>query len=59
MQATLSGARFDELNRIRETMAQARAHREQSITNNGHGLAMTAPPRASAPSPVSTTNSAA
>lgn len=42
MQATLSGARFDELNRIRESMAQARAHREQSITNNGHGLAMTA-----------------
>ncbi|HEY6529377.1 MAG TPA: insulinase family protein [Cellvibrionaceae bacterium] len=42
MQATLDGARFNELNRIRESIAQARAHREQSITNNGHGLAMTA-----------------
>jgi presequence protease len=42
MQKTLDSARFNELNRIRESMAQARAHREQSITNNGHGLAMTA-----------------
>lgn len=42
MQITLDGARFNELNRIRESMAQARAHREQSVTNNGHGLAMTA-----------------
>jgi Zn-dependent M16 (insulinase) family peptidase len=42
MQATLDGARFNEHNRIRESMAQTRAHREQSITNNGHGLAMSA-----------------
>ncbi len=42
MQATLTGARFDELPRIRELMAQTRAHREQSVTGNGHGLAMTA-----------------
>ncbi len=35
-------ARFDEHSRIRELMAQMRAHREQSITGRGHVLAMQA-----------------
>ncbi len=39
---SLLEARFDELGRIRELMAQQRARREQSITGNGHGLAMLA-----------------
>lgn len=39
---TLEEARFDELPRIREIVAQMRARREQSITGNGHGLAMLA-----------------
>ncbi len=42
MQDTLLLARFDELERIRELIAQNRARREQSITGNGHSLAMTA-----------------
>lgn len=42
MQQTLQQARFDELPRIRELIAQARARREQSITGNGHSLAMKA-----------------
>lgn len=42
MQQTLEQVRFDELARIRELIAQARARREQSITGNGHGLAMNA-----------------
>jgi Zn-dependent M16 (insulinase) family peptidase len=42
MQRTLSDARFDELPRLRELIAQARARREQSITGNGHSLAMSA-----------------
>ena len=42
MQSTLLNARFDELDRIRELIAQNRARREQSITGNGHSLAMTA-----------------
>lgn len=42
MQDTLLHARFDELERIRELIAQNRARREQSITGNGHSLAMTA-----------------
>ena len=32
--------RFDETERIRELVAQARARREHSITNSGHALAM-------------------
>ena len=39
---TLQNVRFDELERIRELMAQTRAHREQSVMGNGHGLAMSA-----------------
>lgn len=46
MAETLEQARFDELSRIREIVAQQRARREQSITGSGHVLAMTA---ASAP----------
>ena len=37
---TLAGVRFDEFDRIRELVAQIRARREQSVTSNGHGLAM-------------------
>jgi Zn-dependent M16 (insulinase) family peptidase len=39
---TLELIRFDELERIRELVAQQRARREQSVTGNGHGLAMAA-----------------
>ncbi len=42
LQDTLLQARFDELPRMREIIAQMRARREQSITGNGHGLAMLA-----------------
>ena len=34
--------RFDEMDRIRELVAQQRARREQAVTGNGHGLAMAA-----------------
>ncbi len=37
---TLESVRFDEFDRIRELVAQIRARREQSVTSNGHGLAM-------------------
>lgn len=37
---TLEGVRFDEFDRIRELVAQIRARREQSVTSNGHALAM-------------------
>ncbi len=36
----LNGARFDETTRIRETVAQIRARREQAVTGSGHALAM-------------------
>ena len=39
---TLESPRFDELDRIRELVAQQRAQREQSVTGNGHVLAMLA-----------------
>lgn len=42
MHATLTQVRFDELSRLRELVAQARARREQSVTGNGHSLAMAA-----------------
>ena len=42
MRNTLLNVRFDELARIRELIAQNRARREQSITGQGHSLAMTA-----------------
>lgn len=37
---TFEQVRFDELDRIRELMAQLRASREQSVTGQGHTLAM-------------------
>lgn len=39
---TLFKARFDELDRIREIVAQQRTRKEQSITGHGHSLAMMA-----------------
>ncbi len=39
---TFSSARFDEHDRIRELIAQIRAHREAGITGSGHRLAMQA-----------------
>lgn len=42
MQKTLLSVRFDELPRLRELVGQQRARREQSVTNNGHSLAMSA-----------------
>ncbi|VAW77289.1 Predicted insulinase-like Zn-dependent peptidase DVU0941, partial [hydrothermal vent metagenome] len=39
---TLESPRFDEHDRIRDLVAQQRAQREQSVTGNGHGLAMLA-----------------
>ncbi len=42
MRETLENVRFDETARIRELISQQRARREQSITGNGHGLAMAA-----------------
>lgn len=39
---TLEEARFDELPRLRELVAQIRASSELRITDNGHALAMTA-----------------
>lgn len=42
MKATLEHARWDELPRLRDLVAQQRARREQSVTGNGHVLAMNA-----------------
>ncbi len=42
MHDTLHQARFDEDERIRDLVSQLRARREQSITGNGHGLALAA-----------------
>ena len=42
LRETMEQPRFDELERIRELIAQQRARSEQSVTGNGHGLAMTA-----------------
>ncbi len=42
MRDTLESPRFDEYERIRDLVAQQRAQREQSVTGNGHGLAMLA-----------------
>ena len=39
---TMLNVRFDEANRVKELVAQRRARREQSITGQGHSLAMTA-----------------
>ena len=42
MSEMLESARFDELERIRELVSQKRARKEQSVTGQGHSLAMTA-----------------
>ncbi|WP_040879476.1 insulinase family protein [Marinobacterium rhizophilum] len=42
MHETLQDARFDELKRLREIVAQTRTRKEQSITGQGHSLAMAA-----------------
>ena len=42
MNKTLETVSFDESSRIRELIAQKRARMEQSVTGNGHGLAMAA-----------------
>ena len=42
MADTLSALRFDELSRMRDLVAQQRARREQSLTGQGHSLAMQA-----------------
>ena len=42
MRDTLESPRFDELGRIKELIGQQRAHREQSVTGQGHSLAMIA-----------------
>ncbi len=42
MRDTLEAVSFDETARIRDLISQQRARREQSITGNGHGLAMAA-----------------
>ncbi len=49
MHATLHEVRFDELSRIRELVAQTRARKEQSVTGNGHILAMMAASAAFSP----------
>ncbi len=42
MLETFRNARFDELSRIRELVAQERTYREQRVTSAGHSLAMSA-----------------
>ncbi|MCW8927445.1 MAG: insulinase family protein, partial [Gammaproteobacteria bacterium] len=42
MREIFTNARFDELARIRELVAQERMYREQRVTSAGHALAMTA-----------------
>ena len=42
MSDTLTGARFDELARIRDLVSQIRARRDQGVTGSGHALAMSA-----------------
>ena len=42
MREFIESPRFDELDRIKELIGQQRAHREQSITGQGHTLAMAA-----------------
>lgn len=42
MKATLEQVRWNEFPRMRDLIAQQRARREQSVTGNGHGLAMNA-----------------
>ena len=50
MAETLDGARFDELKRLREIVSQMRSRREQSITGQGHSMAILAACASLAPS---------
>ncbi len=50
MQQTLENIRFDELQHIREIVAQERARREQGVTQAGHSLAMLAASSTMSPS---------
>ena len=54
---TWHSPRFDELPRLRELVAQMRSHREESITNHGHALALAA--ATAGLSPVAALNRAA
>ncbi len=47
---TLINVRFDEIDRLKELVAQVRARREQSVTGNGHSLAMAAASAGMSPS---------
>ncbi len=42
MKLSIDGARFDEQTRIQELVSQIRVHQDQSVTGNGHALAMMA-----------------
>ncbi len=42
MYQTLFNVRFDEQSRLRELLSHQRSRREQSVTSNGHSLAMSA-----------------
>jgi presequence protease len=42
MRETFEKLRFDELDRLKELIAQLKGRRESGITGNGHGLAMSA-----------------
>ncbi|SMF41440.1 hypothetical protein SAMN02745866_02701 [Alteromonadaceae bacterium Bs31] len=42
MSTVINTAHFSETSRIRELIAQIRAHKEQGVTGSGHGLAMLA-----------------
>jgi Zn-dependent M16 (insulinase) family peptidase len=50
IEETFATARFDELRRLRELVAEERLRQEQSVTSNGHLLAMTAAASALGPS---------
>ena len=54
LKETLIEARFDETARIREIIAQERAGREQSVTGQGHSLAMAAASSGMSPSAMTT-----
>ena len=47
---TLVSVRFDEIDRLKELVSQVRARREQSVTGNGHSLAMAAASAGMSPS---------
>eukprot|EP00903_Cladosiphon_okamuranus_P004336 g4334.t1 len=49
MQSSLEDVRFDEGERIKELISQARMRSESSVTGNGHGLAMAAASRYCSP----------